>query len=79
MWLGQRLSNVLLHTGLMKNRLMARKGRQSEQLVTTFGSARLVRVAEGAMELRGGQSADHTAAKEWISLFMHEAVLRGKR
>jgi hypothetical protein len=24
--------------------------------------------------LRGGTSADRTQAKEWISLFMHEAV-----
>ncbi len=60
----------------MKNRLTSRKCLQSEQLITTFGRARLVRMADGATELRGGQPADHTTAKEWISLFMHEAVLR---
>jgi hypothetical protein len=26
--------------------------------------------------LRGGNPHDHTTAKEWISLFMHEAVPR---
>jgi hypothetical protein len=25
--------------------------------------------------VRGGSIEDHSAAKEWISLFMHEAVL----
>jgi hypothetical protein len=60
----------------MKNRLISRKGSRSEQLITTFGNARLVRVADGSTELRGGQAADQTMAKEWISLFMHEAVPR---
>ncbi|HZV35168.1 MAG TPA: hypothetical protein VFB72_11400 [Verrucomicrobiae bacterium] len=60
----------------MKNRLTLRKGPRGEQLITTFGRARLVRVADGAMELRGAQASEQTMAKEWISLFLHEAVLR---
>jgi len=28
------------------------------------------------MELRGARAEEQTAAKEWISLFMHEAVPR---
>jgi hypothetical protein len=48
-----------------------------EQLVASFGDARLVRQLDGGkMELKGGTPEDRTAAKEWISLFMHEAVPR---
>ena len=45
-------------------------------LVARFGQAKLVSRADGHVELRGGTSSDHTEAKEWISLFMHNAVLR---
>lgn len=47
-----------------------------ERVVTHFGQARLIMLPDASMELRGGYSADRTAAKEWISLFMHEAVPR---
>ncbi|MDB6020704.1 MAG: hypothetical protein JWQ04_561 [Pedosphaera sp.] len=70
------MSNLLRQTQRMKNRIMPRKSSRTENVITTFGRARLVRLANGATELRGGQSADQTTAKEWISLFMHEAVLR---
>jgi hypothetical protein len=45
-----------------------------EELIASFGEARLVRDLDGKFELRGGTAEDRTAAKEWISLFMHEAV-----
>jgi hypothetical protein len=45
-------------------------------VVATFGAARLLRDQKGRMELRGGSRSDCIAAVEWISLFMHEAVLR---
>ena len=60
----------------MKNRLFSLKQPRSERLITTFGKARLIGLADGSMELRGGHPQDQTAAKEWISLFMHEAVPR---
>src|SRR6266545_7485025 len=44
------------------------------QTITTFGQAQLIRRVDGRLELCGGSRSDHTAAKEWISLFMHEAV-----
>lgn len=47
-----------------------------ERIIATFGNARLVFAPCGSVELRGGAVADQTAAKEWISLFMHEAVPR---
>jgi hypothetical protein len=43
--------------------------------VQQFGEARLVRHQNGRHELIGGSASDHTAAKEWVSLFAHEIVL----
>ena len=60
----------------MKNRIKPFYPSQDEQLITTFGNARLIRLADGSTALRGGRIQDQTSAKEWISLFMHEAVLR---
>ena len=60
----------------MKNRIKSLFGRKSTRLITHFGRARLVVLPDGSVELRGAQAHDQTAAKEWISLFMHEAVPR---
>jgi hypothetical protein len=60
----------------MKNLTPTLPGSKTGKVIVSFGRARLVRLPGGAMELRGGQPADLTAAKEWISLFMHEAVPR---
>lgn len=70
------MSHLRNKMGRMKNRIAAIKSARNENIITTFGHARLVRLADGATELRGGRPADQTIAKEWISLFMHEAVLR---
>ncbi len=45
-------------------------------LIARFGRAELVSRADGRVELRGGSPADRTEAREWISLFMHDAVPR---
>lgn len=50
--------------------------KNSWTVVTTFGAAELVANQNGQVELRGGTKVDQISAKEWISLFMHEAVLR---
>ena len=50
--------------------------KNSWTVVTTFGSAELLTNQNGQVELRGGTKVDQISAKEWISLFMHEAVLR---
>jgi hypothetical protein len=49
---------------------------KDDQLIASFGEAQLVKKLDGILELRGGSSDDRTAAKEWISLFCHEAVPR---
>jgi hypothetical protein len=60
----------------MKNRIAHLLGPKTERLITTFGTARLVTAPNGALELKGGVAGDKTTAKEWVSLFMHEGVLR---
>jgi hypothetical protein len=46
------------------------------EIVATFGQARLIHTLEGRWELVGGSTGDRLDAHEWISLFMHEAVVR---
>jgi hypothetical protein len=60
----------------MKNRISSLFSRKSERVIATFGQATLVSLSDGGIEIRGGQLPDRTAAREWISLFMHEAVPR---
>ena len=45
-------------------------------LIATFGQARLLNRADGRVELHGGSDSDRTEAKQWISLFLHDAVPR---
>jgi hypothetical protein len=77
--LGQPMSHRLANTVPMKNRIPLLARPKSEKLIVTFGAAKLVGLPNGSMELRGGRPDDKTAAKEWISLFMHEAVPRFAR
>jgi hypothetical protein len=65
-----------VQNGGMKNQIKQSNIGRNERLITTFGQARLVRLADGSTHLRGGQAQDQTMAKEWVSLFMHDAVLR---
>ncbi len=44
--------------------------------VAQFGRARLVKTLDCKFELRGGSKEDRLAAREWVSLFLHEAVVR---
>ena len=47
---------------------------KDDQLIASFGEAQLVKKLNGSLELRGGSCDDRTSAREWISLFCHEAV-----
>jgi hypothetical protein len=58
----------------MKN-LFFRKSADQCEVVARFGEARLVRYENGAFELLGGGPQDHFDAREWASLFLHDAVL----
>lgn len=46
------------------------------EVVAWFGDAKLIRFLDGKTELRGGSNDDRAAAREWISLFWHEAVVQ---
>jgi hypothetical protein len=59
----------------MKNRYSSTKTNARPQVLASFGRANLVRITGSNYELRGASEDEFTAAKEWISLFLHEAVL----
>ena len=44
--------------------------------IASFGKAKLVTDPTGRVELLGGSATDLAEAQEWISLFLHDAVLR---
>ncbi len=44
-----------------------------DETLARFGKARLVKKFSGQIELIGGTADDRTAAREWVSLFLHEA------
>ena len=50
------------------------EARPEGEVIAYFGTARLVKSVDGKYELVGGSASDRTEAKEWISLFFHEAV-----
>lgn len=45
------------------------------EIVAAWGQAQLIKYLDGKTELRGGSKEDLAAAKEWVSLFCHEAVV----
>jgi hypothetical protein len=46
------------------------------EVIAVFGHAQLVRYLDGKCELRRGSKEDRLAAKEWISMFWHEIVVK---
>ena len=46
------------------------------EVIARFGKATLIKDAGGAWQLKGGSDEDRLSAREWISLFLHEAVVR---
>lgn len=47
----------------------------AERVIAIFGQARLIKHFNGQFELRGGTRHDQGEAREWISMFLHEAIL----
>jgi hypothetical protein len=45
-------------------------------VVAHFGNARLIKFVDGKLELQGGSDADRAEAREWMSMFWHEVVVR---
>jgi hypothetical protein len=60
----------------MINRHPATKSKTQSRIVASFGRANLVRTTGASYELRGtATDGDLTDAKEWVSMFMHEACV----
>ena len=60
----------------MKNRNQAPVIKTNRRhTVMLFGQAKLIQTAEGKLKLKGATRDERTEAKEFISLFMHDAVL----
>ena len=73
---GRYLSDPLLQNERMKMKYLLEqlRGRDGES-IAVFGDARLVKKHNGKIELRNGSRNDRIAAKEWCSLFLHEAAV----
>jgi hypothetical protein len=70
------MSKLTVNLARMKlKQLFPELERNEGQLIAAFGGARLIRSWSGTYKLRGGTKEDHGHALEWISLFLHEAVL----
>jgi hypothetical protein len=52
-----------------------REFKDEGEVIAWFGNAKLIRFLDGKTELRGGSNDDRTAAREWMSMFWHEAVV----
>ena len=59
----------------MKLNLLVRLKQDDGETLANFGAARLVKRLTGRIELLGGSPDDRAAAREWCSLFLHEAIL----
>ena len=69
------MSNPLRHNAHMKLKMLDWLTRNKGETLAYFGDARLVKQLSGNIELIGGSPDDHTAAKEWVSLFLHTAAI----
>jgi hypothetical protein len=59
----------------MKMKPLLRSSINRGRVIARFGQASLIRQPNGRWHLQGGSRDDHVMAREWISFFMHEAVL----
>lgn len=57
-----------------KSNLLLSRPQDESEIVASFGAANLIRRRDGCWELHGGSPSDHAAAREWSSLFQHEAT-----
>jgi hypothetical protein len=46
------------------------------ETIASWGGAKLIKYLDGKLELRGGSKEERGEAREWMSLFWHEAVVR---
>jgi hypothetical protein len=44
--------------------------------MASWGEARLIKYLDGKLVLKGGSTEDRIAVREWISMFLDDAVVR---
>lgn len=49
--------------------------KDESEVITSWGEAKLIKRLDGKIELKGGSKEERFEAREWISLFWHEAVV----
>jgi len=49
--------------------------RDEGEVTTSWGQARLIKYLDGKLVLKGGSKEDRMAAREWISMFLNDAVV----
>ena len=60
----------------MKLRNFLMEFKDDGEVIASFGQAQLVKYLDGKYKLSGGSTDDRQAAKEWISMFCHDVVVR---
>jgi hypothetical protein len=50
--------------------------RDEGELIASWGEARLIKFLDGKLVLKGGSKADRIEARDWISMFLNDAVVR---
>ena len=50
--------------------------RDEGEMIASWGQARLIKYLDGKLELKGGSKDDRIEAREWISMFLTDAVVR---
>jgi hypothetical protein len=69
------MSDPLCHAeDVMKLRSRFLRSDRVVEEVARFGGARMLRLSSGRVVVRGGTVQDRREAREWASLFCHEAV-----
>ncbi len=46
------------------------------EVIASWGDAQLIKYLDGKLVLKGGSKEDRIAAREWISMFLSDAVVR---
>jgi hypothetical protein len=46
------------------------------EVIASWDEARLIKYLDGKLVLKGGSKEDRIAAREWISMFLNDGVVR---
>ena len=60
----------------MRNRLFYPLFKDEGEVIASWGEAQLIKYLDGRLELKGGSKENRIEAREWISMFLNDAVVR---